>query len=343
MKKYINWGVIGLGNAAKAFSSGFNNLTNSKLLAVASKNEEKRLFFKEKFNLKKEYLYENYEDLINNKDLDIVYVALPHSMHKKWCLKLANAKRNILVEKPAATSLDDISEIINLVKLNNVFLTEGISFRFHSFVNQILSATKKFNINDIYSIESSFGNDAIGGKKIFGLRLKKPDKKKRLFNPNLAGGAIWDGGCYPLSLVRLIISNLNEKKFIKPKIKQIKKFIGTTGVDENSELVLEFGKILSTIKTSINSNLQNNLIIQLKNGKIVVNNPWNPSSNSSIALTFNNQVETIPCLNTENVYKSEIETISNLLLKNVIEAKYPLPDLNDIKENIEFLEKWSKG
>ncbi|SVD33726.1 uncharacterized protein METZ01_LOCUS386580, partial [marine metagenome] len=108
MKKYINWGIIGLGNAAKAFSSGFNNLTNSKLLAVASKNEEKRLFFKEKFNLKKEYLYENYEDLINNKDLDIVYVALPHSMHKKWCLKLANAKKNILVEKPAATSLDDI-------------------------------------------------------------------------------------------------------------------------------------------------------------------------------------------------------------------------------------------
>jgi len=58
---------------------------------------------------------------------------------------------------------------------------------------------------------------------------------------------------------------------------------------------------------------------------------------------FNNQVETIPCLNTENVYKSEIETISNLLLKNVIEPNYPLPDLNDIKENIEFLEKWSNG
>ena len=80
-----------------------------------------------------------------------------------------------------------------------------------------------------------------------------------------------------------------------------------------------------------------------KNCKIIVNNPWNPSRNSSIDLMFNNQVKTIPCLNTENVYKSEIETISNLLLKNVIEAKYPLPDHNDIKENIEFLEKWSKG
>ena len=81
----------------------------------------------------------------------------------------------------------------------------------------------------------------------------------------------------------------------------------------------------------------------LKNGKIIVNNPWNPSRNSSIDLMVNNQVKTIPCLNTENVYKSEIETISNLLLKNIIEPKYPLPNLNDIKENIEFLEKWSKG
>ena len=343
MKKYINWGIIGLGNAARAFSSGFKNLTNSKLLAVASKNDEKRFFFEEKFNLENKHLHKNYEDLINDKEVDIVYISLPHTMHKEWCLKAANLKKNILVEKPAATSLSDINEILNLVKEKKIFFSEGLSFKFHPFLNQILSEVKKFELSEVLSIESSFGNDAIGGKKIFGIRLKKPNRKKRLFNPNLAGGSIWDGGCYPLSLVRLIVSIFNGSKFIKPKIKNIKKNLGSTGVDESSELNLEFEKISASIKTSISSTLENNLIIKFNDGKIVVNNPWSPPIGSSIDLILNNKFKTIPCLDKENIYSKEIETISSLLLNNEDEKYYSLLDHKDIEENIELLEKWSKG
>ena len=185
MKKYINWGIIGLGNAARAFSSGFQNSINSKLLAVASKNDEKRFYFKKKFNLQDKYLYKSYEELISNKEIDIVYIALPHTMHKEWILKSANLKKNVLVEKPATLSINDLKEIIEVVKSNNVFFSEGLAYRYHPFYLQLLSIIKKINPKKIDSIKASFGNDAIGGKKIFGLRLKKPSRNKRLFNPEL--------------------------------------------------------------------------------------------------------------------------------------------------------------
>ena len=113
------------------------------------------------------------------------------------------------------------------------------------------------------------------------MRLKKPDKKKRLFNPNLAGGAIWDGGCYPLSLVRLIISNLNEKKFIKPKIKQIKKLGELTKyadklfpfAQDEKMIVDEKAKQVSTIGSNgdytapiiVHSHVALKVLVQLKN------------------------------------------------------------------------------
>ena len=103
-------------------------------------------------------------------------------MHKEWCIKSAILKKHILVEKPATLKLSDIEEIINAVKLNNVFFAEGLTFRYHPFFLQILSTIKKIHPNKIKHISASFGNDAIGGKKIFGLRLKRPNKNKVLLS-----------------------------------------------------------------------------------------------------------------------------------------------------------------
>tara|TARA_B100002051_G_C16647981_1_gene592317 strand:- start:127 stop:1164 length:1038 start_codon:yes stop_codon:yes gene_type:complete len=341
MKKYINWGIIGLGNAARAFSSGFQNSFNSKLFAVASKSTEKRIFFKKKFNLENEYVFTNYEDLIKSKDVDIVYIALPHSMHKEWCIKSAILKKHILVEKPATLKLSDIEEIINAVKLNNVFFAEGLTFRYHPFFLQILSTIKKIHPNKIKHISASFGNDAIGGKKIFGLRLKRPNKNKRLFNPDLGGGAIWDAGCYPTSLVRELISVINKNNLnINPLIIDVKKKYGSTGVDEYSSIKLKFHDITTDIEVSINKKLDNKIKIKTLDGEIIINEPWFPSTRSYIQIINNKKSELINCENIINSYQSEIETISSFLINNKKELSYPLPNFKETIDNVSILEKW---
>ena len=80
MKK-LNWGIIGLGAIAQQFSKAFVETSNSKLLAVASHDFQKLDFFKKQFRIEEKFLYNNYEDLINCRDIDIVYIALPNSLH----------------------------------------------------------------------------------------------------------------------------------------------------------------------------------------------------------------------------------------------------------------------
>ena len=68
----INWGIIGLGNIAQKFSEAFKEVENSRLLAVASKDKNKLNLFKKKYNFENKYLFNNYDELINCKDVDII-------------------------------------------------------------------------------------------------------------------------------------------------------------------------------------------------------------------------------------------------------------------------------
>ena len=77
----INWGIIGLGNIAQSFSEGFFNLDSSNLLAISSLNNSKLDYFKNKYKIDKNYIFKNYDDLLDCRDIDIVYIALTNNLH----------------------------------------------------------------------------------------------------------------------------------------------------------------------------------------------------------------------------------------------------------------------
>ena len=102
--KQVRWGIIGLGNIALKFAEAFKYLKNAKLLAISSRSENKLLTFKNKFQIDDNYCYTNYDSLLECKDLDIIYIALPHSLHHEWVIKSIEKGKNILVEKPATVN-----------------------------------------------------------------------------------------------------------------------------------------------------------------------------------------------------------------------------------------------
>ena len=87
MDEVIKWGIIGLGNVAHEFAKSFYNTKNAKLIAIASKSENKLSKFKANFNIDTNNCHDDYEKLLNNKIVDIVYVALPNSLHYEWVHK----------------------------------------------------------------------------------------------------------------------------------------------------------------------------------------------------------------------------------------------------------------
>ena len=99
MKQSINWGIIGLGNIAQQFAEAFKDSKNSKLKGIASNNPDKIRIFEKKFSIKKNYCFNSYEELLDCEDIDIVYIALPNSMHKEWIIKSIDKKKKYLGRK----------------------------------------------------------------------------------------------------------------------------------------------------------------------------------------------------------------------------------------------------
>ena len=97
----VNWGIIGLGRIAHEFALSFNEVSNANLLSVASQDHDRLDDFKKKFNLNSKYSFPDYRDLINCNEVDIIYIALPHSYHYDWTAECIFKEKRILVEKPA--------------------------------------------------------------------------------------------------------------------------------------------------------------------------------------------------------------------------------------------------
>ena len=172
MRKKVNWGLIGLGNASLNIANEIHNVKNSNLFAIASHSSKKRILFQNKFKITEDKVYEDYLSLIKDPKVDLIYIGLPNSLHKKFIIKALKVKKNILVEKPMVTSLKEFQELKLHISKSTIFY-EAIQFEFHPFYKKILNKIKKFRQQKNIKISISFGNDAVGGKKIFGLRLKK--------------------------------------------------------------------------------------------------------------------------------------------------------------------------
>ena len=230
--KQVKWGIIGLGNIALKFAEGFQYTENAKLFAISSRSENKLQTFKNKFQIDDDYCFDDYNSLLKCKDLDIIYIALPHSFHHEWVIKSIEKGKNILVEKPATVNFLQMENMKSNLKDKNIFFSEAFMYRYHPQIKKVVDLLKNKVIGNLISMESFFGFDALGAKKIFGIRLrKKANRNYRLYNKELGGGAILDVGCYPVSFSILVASLISKFDFSKTKVLNKKIEIGPTGVD----------------------------------------------------------------------------------------------------------------
>ena len=176
MKK-VNWGIIGLGNIANVFAEAFKYSTHGKLIGISSTKSEKIHKFRDQFELDKNFCFHSYEELLNCKDIDIVYIALPNSLHLEWILKCINYKKKILVEKPATLNFSEIKNIKDNYFNNEIFFSEGFMYRFHPQIFKVIELLKENKIGQLMSMETYFGSDILTSKNFFGFK-----KKKKLIN-----------------------------------------------------------------------------------------------------------------------------------------------------------------
>ena len=335
MNKIIKWGLIGLGNASLNLANEFKNINNSELIAIASKTKNKLEKFKTNFNIPKQNSYSDYDNIFKNKDIDVIFVGLPNSMHEHFCLKALEYNKNVLVEKPITNNFKSFLRIKKEFLKKNLLIEEGTANKYHPFYKDVLNILSNLDHSKIYKIKSSFGNDALGGRKIFGFRLKKINTNKRLFNQSLGGGAILDGGIYPVSLIVDILDQYQNDYFENLSISKCLNKI-SKNIDLNSKIYGKTKNIEIEIETSLQNNLENNLEVYTNDKIIKIKDIFNISSNSSIETTMDNKTNRIVNIIENSSYFYEIKEISRILIENNFFRKR----FDKIEKNMRFLSNW---
>jgi predicted dehydrogenase len=331
----IKWGIIGPGNIANNFADGLKSSYSGQLVAIASKSEDRRKKFGDKYNIHSDFRFDSYEDIINSEHIDAIYISTPHNLHAEWTIKAAGKGKHVLCEKPGAVNLNEGKKIIEAVKEAGVFYMEGFMYRCHPQIPKLLEIIKNKTIGEIESIETSFGYDT--GKTI---------PESRIFNKELTGGAILDVGLYPISFSRLISGVATGEKFLEPNFINAEGRIGDTGVDEVAHANLEFKNgIKAKVSTAIRESMKNNAIILGSEGTIELPDPWMPGRNggpyhAKIIINKNGQEEVIELKGPEHLFFFEAELASQCIAKEKIQPPHPAMTWEDTLGNLKALDKW---
>ncbi len=331
----IKWGIIGPGNIANNFADGLTNSYSGQLVSIASKSEDRRKNFGDKYDIHSDFRFDSYEDIINSEHIDAIYISTPHNLHAEWTIKAAGKGKHVLCEKPGAVNLNEGKKIIEAVKEAGVFYMEGFMYRCHPQIPKLLEIIKNKTIGKIESIETSFGYDT--GKTI---------PESRIFNKELTGGAILDVGLYPISFSRLISGVATGEKFLEPNFINAQGRIGDTGVDEVAHANLEFKNgIKAKVSTAIRESMKNNAIILGSEGTIELPDPWMPGRNggpyhAKIIINKNGQEEVIELKGPEHLFFFEAELASQCIAKEKIQPPHPAMTWEDTLGNLKALDTW---
>ena len=341
--KEINWGIIGLGNVALKFAEGFKFSNISKLKGIASKDQEKLKQFQNTFQVEKEYCFNEYEELLKSNEIDIIYIALPNSLHHEWIIKCIKNNKKILVEKPSTLNFSEIKDIKENFDVNNIFFAEGFMYRFHPQIYKIIEILNKKIIGELISMKTYFGNNILSKKFFFGFKKKKKiDPTNRLYSKKLGGGAILDLGCYPISLSVFIASLISEVKFNEFQILEKKKELGVTGVDIDSYAKIVFKNgFVSYIGASFVKNLENKTEITGENGKLIIDNVWSGMP-GKIKIIKKDNIEEISIKDSKNIYSYEINSLSKNILENKKKPDFPGVTFEDSLINMAIIDEWLK-
>ena len=118
----LNWGIIGLGKMANQFASSIVDVDNSTLVCIASKSVDKLHKFSEKFKIKQENKFSNYEDLLQSNKIDAIYISTLNNTHIDLIMSATKNKKKILCEKPMTTSLEKARNMISTCNKNETKL-----------------------------------------------------------------------------------------------------------------------------------------------------------------------------------------------------------------------------
>ncbi|GHT27739.1 oxidoreductase [Bacteroidia bacterium] len=229
MGKQYKWGILGPGKIANKFADGLKELANAERYAVASSSLERAETFKTNHGFRK--AFGSYTEMLADPDLDVVYISTVNNLHFEHTMLCLEAGKAVLCEKPFASNLSQVEQMVNKAREKNVFLMEGLWSRFVPSMVQFKEQADSGAIKRPLMLQCNYGF------------IAPFDPARRIYDPALGGGSIPDIGIYPIFTALYL--------FGKPESIQVTSLPSPTGTDWTTSILFKHkGKEISMLSSS---------------------------------------------------------------------------------------------
>ncbi len=257
------WGILATGRIAHTFADAVSASDTATLTAVGSRAADSARAFAEARQGVTPHA--SYQALLDDTEVDAIYIASPHPQHAEWTIKALEAGKAVLCEKPMGLHHPQVMAMVDAAEAHDGFLMEAFMYRTHPMTGRVVELMRGGAIGEVHHIEASFG-------------FRAPYRpESRLYANELAGGGIMDVGCYPVSMSRLIAAAAVGAQPGEEEPVEVKgsATFADTGVDARAAAVLRFPSgIIAQVATAVSVALSNCVVVSGSQGSIRIAQPW---------------------------------------------------------------------
>lgn len=297
--KTIRWAIMGTGTIAKSFAQGLRQLADAELYAVASRSEESAVRFGESYPA--QHYYGNYEAMVKDDNVDVVYIATPNSAHKENILLCLHHGKAVLCEKPFTLNHQETEEVIRVAREKGLFLMEGMWARFFPVMRQVRAWLDEERIGPLRMVTADFG-----------FRREGPAEERKV-GLHRGGGALMDVGVYPIAFASWVFQQ-------SPSAITGLASLYETGVDELSAMTFQYPQgQLAVMSCSINTPTQKEARIIGNRGTIII--PEFSKATTATLAVIGEEPETVKLPLEGNGYNYEAAAVMQCLRDGKTESE----------------------
>ena len=324
MKKRLNWGILGTSFISGIMADAIIEEGNTHLQSVAGRSEDTLMAFADKYGIAQ--VYKDYDALINDDEVDIIYIALPNHLHHDFVVKAANAGKAILCEKSLSIDMEKTQEALAAVEKNDVFFAEGLMYLTHPLAAKICDMIRGGAIGDVRSIKGQYCA-AIA-------QFVNPDSK----------GALYNLGCYPASLMHLVMQQAFGDCIFENYHIAASGRVGEDGNICESAATLQFSNgVICQLHTAEDYGLHAGFTVLGSKGSIeLASNPWLPEAegNRLVVTEYEQQSETVSVSADGNGFLYQVRLVREAIELGRGSLQRPAATAKDSRQIMKILTDW---
>ena len=297
--RIFSWGFIGLGNITNQFVRDLLLVPEARPLAAASRDLAKAVSFAKQYGI--ERAYGSYQALLDDPDVEIVYIGTPHTSHAELSIAAMRKGKHVLCEKPLAVNEEQVWSMVQVAKSEKRFMMEALWSRFNPSIRRCLELVAEGAIGEVNYVAADF------------TFFRRDPDDSRMLNASLAGGSLLDMGVYPIFLAYAL--------FGYPENIFATGLLHRTGVDLQMAATMQFGSGIAQIYSGFVSQSDMTARIYGTDGRIYIHPYWHEAQGYTMIQGNDGQYRTSEIIKPTRGkgFTGEIEACHLGLRQNLIE------------------------